>query len=40
VRALRSLLDHPRLDVAFQPIWQLRDQRMLGMEALARPWES
>jgi diguanylate cyclase (GGDEF)-like protein len=39
VRALRSLLDEPRLDIAFQPIWNLRDERMLGMEALARPWE-
>jgi EAL domain-containing protein (putative c-di-GMP-specific phosphodiesterase class I) len=39
VRALRSLLDEPRLDIAFQPIWRLRDQTMLGVEALARPWE-
>src|ERR687896_1735971 len=39
VRALRSHLDEPRIDIAFQPIWQLRDERILGMEALARPWE-
>jgi diguanylate cyclase (GGDEF)-like protein len=39
VRALRSLLDDPRLDIAFQPIWRLRDQTVLGVEALARPWE-
>jgi diguanylate cyclase (GGDEF)-like protein len=39
VRALRSLLEEPRMDIAFQPIWQLRDERMLGMEALARPRE-
>jgi diguanylate cyclase (GGDEF)-like protein len=39
VRALRALLENPRLDVAFQPIWQLRNGRMLGLEALARPWD-
>jgi diguanylate cyclase (GGDEF)-like protein len=39
VRALRSLLDEPRLEVAFQPIWRLREETMLGVEALARPWE-
>jgi diguanylate cyclase (GGDEF)-like protein len=39
VRALRSLLDRPRLEIAFQPIWHLRDERVLGMEALARPWD-
>jgi diguanylate cyclase (GGDEF)-like protein len=39
VRALHSLLDEPRLEIAFQPIWQLSDDRMLGLEALARPWE-
>lgn len=39
VRALRSLLDEPRLDVAFQPIWNLSEERILGVEALARPWE-
>jgi EAL domain-containing protein (putative c-di-GMP-specific phosphodiesterase class I) len=25
--------------VAFQPIWQLSDERVLGREALARPWD-
>jgi EAL domain-containing protein (putative c-di-GMP-specific phosphodiesterase class I) len=39
VRALRSLLDEPQLDIAFQPIVRLRDQSILGLEALARPWE-
>jgi diguanylate cyclase (GGDEF)-like protein len=38
VLALRSLLDEPRLEIAFQPIWQLQDSSMLGVEALARPW--
>ena len=39
VRALRALLDEPRVEIAFQPIWHLRDERMLGVEALARPSE-
>ncbi len=39
VRALRSLLDEPQLQVAFQPIVVLRDDRILGYEALARPSE-
>jgi diguanylate cyclase (GGDEF)-like protein len=39
VRALRALLDEPSLEVAFQPIWRLRDQSLLGVEALARPWD-
>jgi diguanylate cyclase (GGDEF)-like protein len=39
VRALRALLDEPRLDIAFQPIVRLHDQSVLGFEALARPWE-
>jgi diguanylate cyclase (GGDEF)-like protein len=39
VRALHSLLDHPHIEIAFQPIWQLSDDRILGMEALARPWD-
>jgi diguanylate cyclase (GGDEF)-like protein len=38
VHALRSLLDTPRIDVAFQPIWDLQDNTILGYEALARPW--
>ena len=38
VQALRSLLDEPRLEIAFQPIWDLQDGRVLGLEALARPW--
>ena len=36
--ALRSLLDEPRIEIAFQPIWDLQDGRVLGLEALARPW--
>jgi diguanylate cyclase (GGDEF)-like protein len=38
VHSLRSLLAEPRLEVAFQPIWKLRDNEILGFEALARPW--
>jgi diguanylate cyclase (GGDEF)-like protein len=38
ITALRSLLDEPRLAIAFQPIWDLANGRMLGVEALARPW--
>lgn len=38
VHALRSLLEEPRIETAFQPIWQLQDSAMLGVEALARPW--
>jgi diguanylate cyclase (GGDEF)-like protein len=38
IHALRSLLEEPRLETAFQPIWELQDGRMLGLEALARPW--
>ena len=37
-RALHSLLDQPRIEIAFQPIWDLQDGRVLGLEALARPW--
>ena len=38
VHSLRSLLAEPRLETAFQPIWNLRDNEVLGFEALARPW--
>jgi diguanylate cyclase (GGDEF)-like protein len=38
VQALRALLAEPRLEMAFQPIWDLQDGRVLGLEALARPW--
>ncbi|MGB0872483.1 MAG: EAL domain-containing protein [Solirubrobacterales bacterium] len=38
VKALRSLLAEPRLEIAFQPIWDLGNECLLGMEALARPW--
>lgn len=38
IHALRSLLDEPRLDIVFQPIWDLQNDCMLGLEALARPW--
>lgn len=37
VHALRSLLAEPRLETAFQPIWKLQDNAVLGFEALARP---
>ena len=37
MHALRSLLDEPRVEIAFQPIWQLQEGRLLGLEALARP---
>lgn len=35
--SLRALLDVGRLDVAFQPIFDLDGERLLGYEALARP---
>ncbi|HEV3000842.1 MAG TPA: bifunctional diguanylate cyclase/phosphodiesterase [Solirubrobacteraceae bacterium] len=35
--ALAQLLARPAIDVAFQPIWDLRTTRPLGVEALARP---
>ena len=38
VHALRSMLAEPRLETAFQPIWNLQDNEILGFEALARPW--
>jgi EAL domain-containing protein (putative c-di-GMP-specific phosphodiesterase class I) len=38
VHSLRSLLAEPRLEMAFQPIWNLQDNKVLGLEALARPW--
>jgi diguanylate cyclase (GGDEF)-like protein len=38
VKALRSLLAEPRLETAFQPIWNLESNEILGFEALARPW--
>lgn len=38
VHAVRSLLAEPQLEVAFQPIWKLRERHVLGFEALARPW--
>jgi diguanylate cyclase (GGDEF)-like protein len=38
IHALRRLLENPRLEIAFQPIWDLEQDRVLGVEALARPW--
>ena len=38
VHSLRSLLAEPRLETAFQPIWNLQENEILGFEALARPW--
>lgn len=38
VSALCALLDEERLEVVFQPIWDLEYDRLLGVEALARPW--
>jgi diguanylate cyclase (GGDEF)-like protein len=39
ILALRALLEEPRLEIAFQPIWDLQAGRVLGVEALARPWD-
>jgi EAL domain-containing protein (putative c-di-GMP-specific phosphodiesterase class I) len=36
-KALQQLLLDRQLDMAFQPIWDLREDRVLGYEALARP---
>jgi diguanylate cyclase (GGDEF)-like protein len=36
-RALRALLEQRRMGVAFQPIWDLTTERVLGFEALSRP---
>jgi EAL domain-containing protein (putative c-di-GMP-specific phosphodiesterase class I) len=36
-KALQQLLLDRELDMAFQPIWDLREDRVLGYEALARP---
>ena len=38
IHALRALLDKPRLEIVFQPIWDLENDCTLGYEALARPW--
>ena len=38
-RALQALLDEPRVEIAFQPIWDLQEGRVFGLEALARPWD-
>jgi len=35
--ALRSLINANTIDIAFQPIWDLRGGVLLGFEALARP---
>jgi EAL domain-containing protein (putative c-di-GMP-specific phosphodiesterase class I) len=40
IQALRALLEAPRLEIVFQPIWDLQDGRVLGLEALARPWSA
>ncbi len=37
VHSLRTLLAEPHLETAFQPIWKLQDNAVLGFEALARP---
>ncbi len=37
VRALRELIEDGEMDVAFQPIWDLDADAILGYEALARP---
>ena len=36
-KALQQLLLDRELDMAFQPIWDLQEDRVLGYEALARP---
>jgi diguanylate cyclase (GGDEF)-like protein len=38
VESLRALFAEPRIETAFQPIWDLHENRILGYEALARPW--
>jgi diguanylate cyclase (GGDEF)-like protein len=38
IQALNRMLESPRLEIAFQPIWDLEQDRVLGVEALARPW--
>jgi diguanylate cyclase (GGDEF)-like protein len=38
IQALRALLKEARVEIVFQPIWDLQDGRVLGLEALARPW--
>ena len=38
IQALKALLEEPRVEIVFQPIWDLQDGRVLGLEALARPW--
>jgi diguanylate cyclase (GGDEF)-like protein len=37
VRALRRLIDDDEMEMAFQPIWDLDGNDILGYEALARP---
>ena len=36
-RQLRRLIDEARVSFAYQPIWDLGSQRLLGLEALMRP---
>ncbi len=36
-KALQQLLLDRQLEMAFQPIWDLREDRVLGYEALVRP---
>ncbi|HMJ96702.1 MAG TPA: EAL domain-containing protein [Thermoleophilaceae bacterium] len=38
IHALRALLDDPQIEIVFQPIWDLQNYCILGVEALARPW--
>ncbi len=35
--AVRGLIEEGRLETVFQPIWDFRSQRLLGLEALTRP---
>ncbi len=37
VQSLRRLIEDERMDIAFQPIWDLDRDEILGYEALARP---
>jgi diguanylate cyclase (GGDEF)-like protein len=39
IAALESLLAERALDIAFQPIWDLANGALIGVEALARPHE-
>ncbi len=37
LQAIHRLLEEQRIDVVYQPIWDLQSERVLGVESLARP---